>query len=169
MRTWRKFAAAAAALLLLSGCTNNQGVAARVNGEIIPASAVSTTLHELRPLLAAGSPGAVLASFVIGPVFLDAAESIGVGVSAEEAVVFLESAAASNGIELGELSPETIEFGRINLSVNNLLMSPQVEQLLGQIEREILALDVEINPRYGVYDETPGYIIDAEPPWIVSQ
>ena len=152
----------AAAAGVLTGCSSPPGAAAVVDGRVISESYLSDCHTEL----SIGVDRSTLLSLLIAaPYFIDAAEANGVGVSEAEARTLIE-----DGLDSGhEVSAGTVEFIRSRMAIENIAGLPDGGQILDEVDRQVLALPMSINPRYGDIDRQTGRISITPLPWIVTE
>lgn len=153
----------AAAVGLLTGCSSPPGAAAVVDGRVISESYLDDSHTELSGI---GVDRSTLLSLLIAaPYFIDAAEANGVGVSEAEARTLIE-----DGLDDGhEVSAGTVEFIRFRMAIENIASLPDGGEILDDVDRQVLALPMSINPRYGDIDRQTGRIAITPLPWIVSE
>ena len=161
-------AAAAAALLALglAACTPSQAGAAAVIGQRrISTQEVSDAVAGIKqgnPQLAQGTglDRTVLFFLVISPYVLSAAESNGVGVSADTARQMLPKAENPD--------PGAVRVLRTFVALQRLQQEGKNDALM-QIQKDVTAAKPELNPRYGRFDVQQMAVVDAPPNWIVPK
>lgn len=165
----RPFAAAVsvAGLLMLTGCAGDPGAAAVVDGRTITRAEVEAAHDDL----AAGggvSTGQALWILAIAPLFIDAAAAEGVGVSEDQARQALVEGNEEAGGADSEVADSTVQIARAILSSQALEGLENGGEVLSGVEEDIMALDIEVNPRYGDLDQEAGTIAPSVAPWIVG-
>lgn len=169
----RKAAALAAALTgaaVLAGCSATPGVAARTDDRSISQERLEQTQRDLSTIVAEPEAGPVLLMLVVAPIYIEAAAENGVGVSEDEARTVIEENAIQAGLdpvpEFGEGAVEVVRFTMAAQAVQGL---DDADEVFADIQEQVGALDLDINPRYGTLDTTQMSIAPEPLPWIVSQ
>lgn len=158
--------AAVVGSVLLGGCSAQPGAAGVIDGRTISTDTVDRTVREVEPVLNGAEPANVLGSLMFAPYYIEAAEENGVGVSTEETRGMLDEAATSLGVPATDWSQSSIDLVRFFLSAQNLqALDPQIT---AAVQQELAATDIEVNPRYGTFDEESGQIVPLDLPWIVD-
>ena len=154
-----------AVLVVGSGCSVHPGTAAVVEGRTISQDYLDDTYAEVEAL--GLDKSTTLALIIAAPYFIEAAAENGVGVTAGEARSLLEEGFAAQGTE-PTFSDGTVEFVRLRMALQNLQALPNGDELIAEVDAEVLALEMDINPRYGAMDRATGQITRGEVPWIVG-
>ncbi|NTW38746.1 MAG: hypothetical protein HGA44_02490 [Cellulomonadaceae bacterium] len=167
-RTSKVVVGALALTALLSACSSSPGAAAIVGDRTITQSELERAQTELAPLLSDSSPSSVLSVLLVAPLYVDAAAENGVGVSTEEARTLLETSATSAGMDpVPAFGEGAIEIARFSLAAQALQGLDNGADLVAEIQEQVAALDVTVNPRYGEMDPATGVISATTLPWIV--
>jgi hypothetical protein len=158
--------AAVVGSVLLGGCSAQPGAAGVIDGRTISTDTVEQTVREVEPVLNGAEPANVLGSLLLAPYYIEAAEENGVGISTEETRGMLDEAAASLGVPATDWSRSSIDLVRFFLAAQNLqTLDPAIT---AAVQEELAAADIEVNPRYGTFDEETGQIVPLDLPWIVD-
>ncbi len=141
---------------VLAGCAafGVPGAAAVVDGRTVSENDVQVATGELRDFLGDGevTTQAVVYLAVIAEPVADLAAERGLSISADQAEdVWLASRESLDGESVTDLAPATTEV-LATVEMFNLLL--QDDQAAAQLSERIAELDLEVNPRYGVVDET---------------
>ena len=169
VRTSVVVAAVVAGAALLGGCSPNPGAAAVVGDRTITRSAIEQTVADLGVLDPAVEARAVLVRAILAPYLIDAAAENGVGVSADEIRTTLDGIAESNGVtQVPDWSEGTIDDVRSRTALTDLQALPDADEILNGVAEEILATDIDINPRYGELTAGTLQVANAALPWIVT-
>lgn len=164
VKVTRTLVAAALGVVLATGCSAHPGVAASVDGRTISQAYLDATYGDIGHANLDKSTTLVL--LIAAPYFIEAAAEHGVGVSEAEGLAAAEEGLAGRGIVA--ISDGTVEFFRLQMALQNLQNVPGGAETIGEVETHVLALDMDINPRYGELDPTTGMISPASLPWIVG-
>lgn len=161
-------AAVLAVALTLGGCAGDPRAAATVDGRTVTTQTLHQTVEDLSPFVSADQRN-VLVALVVAPHFIDAAAEHGVGVSEADARELidqnLEAAGVAPETEIGDGAVEVVRF---TIAANNLSALPDAQEVLSGLDREIQALDIDVNPRFGSFDAGTGSIVAGDVPWIIS-
>jgi hypothetical protein len=159
-------AAVAAVALAVGACSPREAGSAAVYGnQRITTNQVSEAVQGIKqgnPDIAQ-SPGleqTVLFYLVVAPFLLPAAERAGAGVSDSEAASQLLPRAT-------EPDPESLRVLRTFLSLQKLQQNGATP-VLQQVQRQIQAAKVRVNPRFGRLDTSRLEIVQRHPNWLVS-
>lgn len=150
----------------LTGCAAQPGTAAVVDGRTVSQDSVNSVVAELTPLLGEAIPRDVLVSLMAAPLYIEAAEESGVGVSAVEIRDQLDQVALQVGAETEEWSDSTVELVRSSFAAQNLQGADP--EAFAAVTDELLAADITVNPRYGRFDLEARQIVPVAAPWIVA-
>jgi len=160
----------AAAMVLaagLAGCSGTPGAAAVVDGEPISETTLAQTVSDLGQITDL-PPQSVLQELIISPFLIEAATEAGFGTSEEEALAFLDDAAANAGVD-----PAGLEFGPGALLLGRRFAAQAKAQEAGRVNDVeaaatdlIRAADVEVSPRYGRWEDLGITYISR--PWLVG-
>lgn len=160
--------AVVAGAALLGGCSPSPGTAAVVGDRTITRAAVEQTVADLTVLDPATEGRAVLVRAILAPYLIDAAAENGVGVSEDEIRTVLDDLAVSVGVtQIPDWSAGTIDDIRSRTALTDLQELPDAGEILAGVAEEILAADIDINPRYGELTAGTLEIREAVPTWIV--
>ncbi|NCT92611.1 hypothetical protein GXB85_16880 [Cellulomonas sp. APG4] len=151
---------------LLAGCSAQPGTAAVVDGRTVSQDSLDRTVAELTPLLGEAVPRDVLVSLIAAPLYIEAAEESGVGVSTVEIRDQLDQVAEQVGAETADWSESTIELVRSSFAAQNL--QGEDPEAFAAVTEELLAADITVNPRYGRFDHEAREIVPITWPWIVA-
>jgi len=157
----------------VSGCAGQPGAAAVVDGREISVAELQTATSELTPYLQSATQSSVLMVLVAVPVFDKAASAAGVGVSDDDAKALLDNAAktaADSGkapAPTAGFSDAAVQVAKFTLLQQNIQKLPNAADVSAQITDDLVALNPEINPRYGTADFTTGNVTPATYPWLV--
>lgn len=158
----------------LSACSAQPGAAAVVDGERISVADLQTATAELGPYLQNVTQSSVLMVLVAAPTFDRAAAEEGVGVSTQQAEDLLDQAAQA-AVDAGKASERTTEFSdaavevaRFTLIQESLQGLPNGAEIVARINDQLVALDADVNPRYGDVDFAAGNVTPPSYPWLVT-
>lgn len=158
-------AAVAAVALALGACSPREtGAAAVYDDQRITTEQLSDAVQGIRqgnPDIAQ-SPGleqTVLFYLVVAPFLLPKAEAAGAGVSDDEAATQLLPKATNP-------DPQSLRVLRTFLALQKLQQGGGT-QVLQQVQQEIQASNVRINPRFGRLDSSQLEIVARQPNWLV--
>ncbi len=154
----------------LAGCSDGEpGAAAVVDGTVIPTSDVRTAKAELNPYLQAVTSLNVLTVLVQAPTVVGIADKEGVGVSDEDAQALLDSIAQQNGAkDAPTFSEPSLTVAKYSIAYNNLQSLPNAKDVATQIDKDLRALDITVNPRFGELADGNQISAPARQPWIVE-
>ena len=158
-------AAVAAVALALGACSPREAGAAAVYGDQrITTEQLSDAVQGIRqgnPDIAQ-SPGleqTVLFYLVVAPFLLPKAEAAGAGVSDDEAATQLLPKAT-------DPDPQSLRVLRTFLALQKLQQGGGT-QVLQQVQQQVQAANVRINPRFGRLDTSQLEIVARQPNWLV--
>lgn len=160
-------ASAVAAVALLVGCSAQPGTAAVVDGRTISQADLDRTHADLTQIIPQLDARTTLVALMVGPYFIEAAEENGVGVSESQARDFAEQNAAAAGVE-SAFGDGAVEVLRFSLAAEQLGGLPDGQAVVAGVEDEILAADIDVNPRYGDLDPATGQLVAEAPSWLVG-
>src|SRR4051812_39414448 len=163
-------ALAAVAVGVLAGCGagDQAGAAAVVDGRRIPVADLDSAMRELGPYFTNVSSANLLAVLIQAPIVIDAAEKAGVAVSEEQARDLLDSTAKAAGTDpVPDFSPASIEIAQFSLAQQALQQLPDAADISDDIGKQVVALDVEVSPRYGAVGDDNA-IVPVQRPWLVT-
>jgi hypothetical protein len=160
--------ALAGAALLLAGCGSPAGPdrAAVVDGRVIPETSLQQAMAEVNsmdpPLLQAKlTPTGTLTALVQAPVVLHYLDTKGVKVSDSVA----KATAAQRGV--ADPSASTMEIIKLAGAITTAQSKGAITDAdAAALTKELQALDVEANPRYGTYDPTTAAVQLQTPAWV---
>lgn len=153
----------------LAACGAQPGAAAVVDGRRIPVTDLDQAMRELGPYFTNVSSTNLLAVLIQAPIVIDAAEEAGVAVSEDQALELLEGAAAAAGTDpVPTFSPASIEIAQFSLAQQELQQLPDAADISADIGEQVVALDIEISPRYGAVGDD-NVIVPVERPWLVTE
>lgn len=150
----------------LTGCAAQPGTAAVVDGRAVSQDDLNRTVAELAPLLGEAVPRDVLVSLMAAPLYIEAAEESGVGVSTVEIRDQLDQVALQVGTETEDWSDSTVELVRSSFAAQNL--QGEDPEAFAAVTEELLEADITVNPRYGRFDLEARQIVPITAPWIVA-
>ena len=167
MRILRPVIGAVVVAASLAACSVHPGAAAVVDGRVIPQDELQVAQEQLEPILNGASASDILAVLIAAPDYTAAASANGVGVSTEDAEQLLADATTSAGIEdAPDYGAGALEVARFSLANSRLADLEDGATVIAQVQDEVLAQDVTVNPRYGTFDEESGRVQLTEPTWI---
>lgn len=143
--SFARLAVPVAALLFLAGCAPSASTAANVAGTLISESTLTETVDGCAALGVDQSRQTMLNVLVVGEVAKQAARQMGVQI--DQAAID-EAAAADPQIKALMANPGCARAVETNVVVS--LLVPKVDQ--PELMDNIAAIDVQVNPRYGVWD-----------------
>ncbi|WP_284249136.1 hypothetical protein [Litorihabitans aurantiacus] len=158
---------ALAAALVLTGC-GRPGTAATVDGERITEGQVGALVADLERLASTAQAGApvdpaqALSTLVQAPTILDVVAEFGATASDQEAVALLDSVVSQGGLEPWDYSAEIRQVAQLQLA-SPALQADEAASL--EVGRRLAALDVDLNPRFGTWQD--GQIAPTQWPWLV--
>lgn len=152
----------------LAGCSAQPGTAAVVDGRTITQSQLEDTHADLAPVLEGLDVRTTLVTMIVAPFFIEAAEENGVGVSADQAEATARQSAEQAGTAYQPLGEDALEVVRFTMAAQQLQTLPDGAEVLSDVEEQIFAADLDVNPRYGDLDEETGQLVRAPLPWIVQ-
>ncbi|WP_149202319.1 hypothetical protein [Actinotalea subterranea] len=173
MATTRRAVAAAtgilAGALVLAGCTADPRAAAVLEDRTISQATLERAQEDLGSLGTVPEAGRVLVFLIVAPTFIDAAAEHGVGVSRDDALEAMEASAVDAGLDpVPDFGDGSVEIIRMSLALQKLQGLPDAQQIVEELDAEVQALDVEVNPRYGEADLATATIARPDLPWIVA-
>ncbi|WP_372593092.1 hypothetical protein [Actinotalea sp.] len=169
MRILRPVVGAVVVAASLAACSVHPGAAAVVDGRVISQDELQVAQKELAPILVGATASDILAVLIAAPEYAAAASENGVGVSTADAEQLLAEATASAGItEVVDYGPGALDVALFSLANANLSDLADGEDVLAEVQAEVLAQDVTVNPRYGTFDETTGRVELTDPVWIAA-
>lgn len=136
-----------------------------VDGERISMSAVRAATEDLSPVLPGITPSHALYWLIIAPTFEEVGREHGLGISRDEAIAAL--AGLEGSTEGQEFGDEAVAVARTMLANSALGAHPDRAEIGAVIDERLMALDVEVNPRFGELDFAVG-IQPVDHPWIVT-
>ena len=163
-------ALAAVAVGALAGCGagDQAGAAAVVDGRRIPVTDLDSALRELGPYFTNVSATNLLAVLIQAPIVIDAAEKAGVAVSEEQARDLLDSTATAAGTDpVPEFGAASIEIAQFSLAQQALQQLPDAADISNEIGEQVVALDIEVSPRYGAVGDDNA-IVPVQRPWLAT-
>lgn len=163
MRSGRWALVGAVLVAVTAGCSAHPGTAAVVDGRTIGQDYLEDASADLGQ-----PPGTALSLLIAAPYFIAVAAEHGVGVTAADARAALEEAMAAQGDTTTTFGDGAVEVMQMALSAQALSLLPDGDRILSETDQVVLALDMDINPRYGEMDRTTGLVARAPLPWIVS-
>ncbi|GIG19665.1 hypothetical protein Cch01nite_03890 [Cellulomonas chitinilytica] len=154
----------------LAGCSDGEpGAAAVVDGTVIPTADVRTAKSELNPYLQAVTSLNVLTVLVQAPTVVGIADDEGVGVSDEDARALLDSIVDQSGTKTRPtFSEPSLTVAKYSIAYNNLQALPNAKDVATQIDEDLRALDVTVNPRFGELADGNQISAPSRRPWIVE-
>ncbi|MBO9553279.1 hypothetical protein [Cellulomonas sp.] len=154
----------------LAACSDGEpGAAAVVDGRAIPTSDVRTAKQELNPYLQAVTSLNVLTVLVQAPTVVGIADKEGVGVSDEDARQLLDSIAEQSGTtNPPTFSEPSLTVAKYSIAYNNLQALPNAKDVATQIDEDLRALDITVNPRFGELADGNQISAPSRQPWIVE-
>lgn len=158
------------AALALAGCAAETGAAAVVDGRRITVAELDQAVRELQEV-SDFDARTVLTILVVADEYIEAAAAHGVAPSADDARALLaQSGEAVGGLsyDLAEASEGTITVARASLAASALREVANASEVFEQVQGEIEALDVSVNPRYGTFSAEAGTIDPLVHEWIVQ-
>lgn len=172
MRARRTLAVGAAlvAAWAVAGCSVHPGTAAVVDGREISPDDVTDATDQLTPIYGGGAPidpRTMLTVLIQAPFFTAAADEAGVGVGAEEARASLDEMMEAADVAAPEWHDATVEVQRFVLALEALGSSDGGDVLATEALDAVRAADVDVNPRYGAWDEEAATVSPAVSGWVV--
>lgn len=168
MRILRSVVGAVMVAAALAACSVHPGEAAVVDGRVISQGELDTAQQELAPLLSGATASDILAVLIAAPVYVRAAADNGVGISTSDAEDLLATAAGTAGIDpVPDYGTGSLEVARFSLASARLAALDGGDAIVAEVQAEVGAQDVTVNPRYGTFDQETGRVALADPDWIV--
>ena len=162
--------AALAVVVALAGCSVHPGTtAAVVDGREISPRDLEVAAEELTPIYGGGAPideRTMLTVLILAPFFTAAADEAGVGVDAEDARESLTELMAAAEAPVPEWHEATIEAQRFVLAQQALGGVQDGGEFAVDALEAVRAADVDVNPRYGAWDDDAAAVGPAAPDWI---
>lgn len=151
-RVLAMLAAALAAVALTSCGTTALDHAATVDGQVISQSDLYEATEQLRTVEESALPAELLSVLVRTPALDEAVRGTETGVTNQRILADVQA------VGIVDPNPLLVDY----------LRGRYFEERLGvQLSPEVLAgLDVEVNPRYGVWDPVAGTLTTPTPEWI---
>ncbi len=153
---------------LLGGCsTGGTGaVAATVNGERIRVQDVQVATRDLAGLTNGASQSDVLMAMIVAPFYVQAAQDNGVDVSTQTARATLDSLNQQSGAAPVAASPGALAIVQLSLAEAGLQRTAGYADVSAGIADQIRAADLQVNPRFGVFDPAQLVIAPSSHPWL---
>ncbi len=152
-------------VLLLSGCAGDPSTAAVVDGRTITRDEVDAAVEDLAAGNGEGA-GQVVWALAVAPLYIEAAEAEGFGISAQEARTALGDPQQAGGAD-GVIADSTVEIARYFISANTL-ESEGAGEVLQDVADQVAALEIDVNPRYGDVDLAAETVREGAVPWLVG-
>jgi len=163
-------AAALLAGLALGGCSANPGAAAVVDGQRISEEELARTVADFSTVV--GQPveaRQLLGTLIVAPAILEVAADYGVAASDEEAAQLLDGQLEAAGeTPPEEYSDGVIQVAKVVIVNQQMMMAPDANAAIEEVNARIAEADIEVSPRYGEFDPAAGEVLADELPWIVS-
>lgn len=161
-------AAALLSALALGGCGAHPGTAAIVDGEQISENELDRAVTDFAAVTGQqiDSP-TMLSTLVVAPMILDVAAEYGVAASDDEASALLDRQAEASGLPVPEDGYGTgvLQIAKMTIVNQTMSTSPEGGAAMEDVNARITEADVEVNPRYGEFDET-GQVVPQPLPWV---
>ncbi len=159
--------------LLVSGCgTRESGAAAVVGDRRISVAAVQAAYQDIVPLVGQDqqiSQGQILNLMILEPYLTRAAAAQGRGVSAEDARLDMKAAGLKDGTKVSNPGLEVWRANLANAALQTDRPAPQIKATYEGIGKELKAVGVHVNPRYGSgIDYTDFSILPEKPNWLAT-
>jgi hypothetical protein len=159
--------------LTVSGCgTRESGAAAVVGDRRITVAAVQEAYQDIVPLVGQDqqiSQGQILNLLILEPYLTRAAAQLGRGVSTQDAKLDMKAAGADDPENVSRPGLDVWRANLANAALQTSRPADQIQATYEGIGRELKAVGVEVNPRYGSgLDYTDFSIVPEKPNWLAS-
>lgn len=171
IRRVRTLAVAAVAAAVLAGCTQVPGTAAVVNGQRITERDVTDAGQTIKAVFGEAQPASVAVDLLVNePIFTRVSAAHGIEIS-DDAVkqFFIDYAAQNTGQEVtqADFTPAGIDVARLLWLSSQLSGQADADQIGQELTQARQDAEIEVNPRYGEYDEA-GQLVPVQLPWIAA-
>lgn len=157
-----------AAVLAVTGCAPHTGSAAVVDGEAISVAHLQETVSDMQRINVNLDQQQILVSLIAEPFLSRIMAEGGVGVSESEARGQLAEIAAREGVSdnFGDGAIAVMRYAMLSSVAQETNVS---NEIAGILRSDIVRAEIEVNPRYGVFNPDSGQIMNLQRRWLARE